>query len=72
MGEAVPRRAYAGQANVPGPLAARGITAREAEVMAHLVAGRSNRDIAERLHLSVRTVEKHLERAAPEDRLHPR
>ena len=53
--------AYSGQAHVPGPLAARGITAREAEVMAHVVAGRSNRDIAERLHLSVRTVEKHLE-----------
>ena len=30
--------------------------------MAHLVAGRSNRDIAARLQLSVRTVEKHVER----------
>lgn len=30
--------------------------------MAHLVAGRSNRQIAETLYLSVRTVEKHVER----------
>lgn len=62
MGEAVPRPARSDQVRVPGPLAAQGVTAREAEVMAHLVAGRSNRDIAERLYLSVRTVEKHVER----------
>lgn len=62
MGEAVPRPARSDQVRVPAPLAAQGVTAREAEVMAHLVAGRSNRDIAERLHLSVRTVEKHVER----------
>ncbi len=37
-----------------------GLTPREAEVLA-LVAGRlSNREIAERLHLSVRTVERHI------------
>jgi DNA-binding CsgD family transcriptional regulator len=62
IGEAAPRRAHSGHVKVPGPLAAQGVTAREAEVMAHLVAGCSNRDIAERLHLSVRTVEKHVER----------
>lgn len=62
MGEAVPRRARPHQVSVPRPLAAQGVTSREAEVMAHLVAGRSNRDIAERLYLSVRTVEKHVER----------
>ncbi|HTT92824.1 MAG TPA: LuxR C-terminal-related transcriptional regulator, partial [Acidimicrobiales bacterium] len=62
MGEAVPRAARSDQVRVPGPLAAQGVTVREAEVMAHVVAGHSNRDIAERLHLSVRTVEKHVER----------
>ena len=62
MGEPVPRRARSEAASVPGPLAAQGVTAREVEVMAQLVAGRSNRQIAEALYLSVRTVEKHVER----------
>jgi DNA-binding NarL/FixJ family response regulator len=31
-------------------------------VLAEVAAGRSNREIAEALHLSVRTVEKHVER----------
>ena len=34
----------------------------EAEVLAQVAAGRTNRQIAEVLHLSVRTVEKHVER----------
>jgi DNA-binding NarL/FixJ family response regulator len=38
------------------------VTAREVDVLAQVVAGRSNRQIAETLHLSVRTVEKHVER----------
>jgi DNA-binding NarL/FixJ family response regulator len=38
-------------------LAARGVTQREAEVAAQVAAGRSNREIAGKLHLSVRTVE---------------
>jgi DNA-binding CsgD family transcriptional regulator len=62
MGESAPRQTHSDQGGVPRPLAAQGVTAREAEVMAHLVAGRSNRDIAARLQLSVRTVEKHVER----------
>jgi DNA-binding CsgD family transcriptional regulator len=62
MGEPVPRRARPEVASVPGPLAAQGVTAREVEVMAQLIAGRSNRQIAEALYLSVRTVEKHVER----------
>src|SRR5260370_40392020 len=45
-----------------GLLAARGVTPREAEVLAQVAAGRSNREIAGALHLSVRTVEKHVER----------
>jgi ATP/maltotriose-dependent transcriptional regulator MalT len=62
MAEPVPRRARPEAASVPELLAARGVTPREVEVLAHLAAGRSNRQIAESLHLSVRTVEKHVER----------
>jgi DNA-binding CsgD family transcriptional regulator/tetratricopeptide (TPR) repeat protein len=62
IGQAAPRRAHPDGVMVAGPLAACGVTAREAEVMAYLVAGCSNREIAERLHLSIRTVEKHVER----------
>lgn len=62
VGEPVPRRVRSRVARVPGPLAAQGVTPREVEVMAQVVAGRSNREIAELLHLSVRTVEKHVER----------
>jgi DNA-binding CsgD family transcriptional regulator/tetratricopeptide (TPR) repeat protein len=38
-----------------------GITAREAEVLGLVVEGLANRDVAARLSLSVRTVEKHME-----------
>jgi DNA-binding CsgD family transcriptional regulator len=65
IGEPVPRPGRTSQAQrgaVPPALAAIGITAREAEVLAHLAAGRSNRQIADTLFLSVRTVEKHVER----------
>jgi DNA-binding CsgD family transcriptional regulator len=62
MGEAVPRRPRSEAPRVTGVLAARGVTPREAEVLAQVAAGRSNREIAGALHLSVRTVEKHVER----------
>ena len=62
MGEPVPRRARSEAPRVPSVLAAQGITAREAEVLAQVAAGRTNRQIAEILQLSVRTVEKHVER----------
>ena len=62
MGEQVPRRPRSDAPRVTGLLAARGITAREVEVLAQVAAGRSNREIAAALHLSVRTVEKHVER----------
>jgi DNA-binding CsgD family transcriptional regulator len=62
MGEPVPRRPRTEAPVVPGPLAARGVTPREVEILAQVAAGRSNRDMAEALHLSVRTVEKHVER----------
>ena len=47
---------------VPPALAARGITLRETDVLVLLTRGLSNREIAARLHLSPRTVEKHVER----------
>ena len=43
-------------------LARLGVTVREAEVLALVADGLSNRQVAERLVLSVRTVEKHVER----------
>ena len=47
----------------PTPPRARGaVTAREAEVLALVAAGRSNQEIATALVLSVRTVERHLAR----------
>jgi DNA-binding CsgD family transcriptional regulator len=39
-----------------------GLTAREAEVLALVTTGMTNREIAQRLHLSPRTVEKHVDR----------
>jgi DNA-binding CsgD family transcriptional regulator len=48
-------------APVPDRLAGLGVTAREAEVLELLAAGLANKEIAARLHLSHRTVEKHVE-----------
>jgi DNA-binding CsgD family transcriptional regulator len=48
-------------AGVPASWAGLGITPREADVLALVIDGLSNREIAERLYLSVRTVEKHVE-----------
>jgi DNA-binding CsgD family transcriptional regulator/tetratricopeptide (TPR) repeat protein len=62
MGEPVPRRARSKEPRISSLLAARGVTPREAEVLALVATGRSNREIAEVLHLSIRTVEKHIER----------
>jgi DNA-binding NarL/FixJ family response regulator len=45
---------------LPAALVARGVTAREAEVLDLLGDRLSNREIAERLVLSPRTVEKHV------------
>jgi DNA-binding CsgD family transcriptional regulator len=44
-----------------GRLGALGITPREAEVLGLIAAGLANKDIAARLYLSPRTVEKHVE-----------
>jgi DNA-binding NarL/FixJ family response regulator len=58
-GGPVPRRRRAAAA-LPEPLASHGVTAREAEVLRLLGEGLSNAAIAERLYLSVRTVETHV------------
>ena len=54
-----PRRRR-GAAPVPPALRALGVTEREHEVLVLVAAGSTNRDIAERLVLSVRTVEHHI------------
>ena len=46
--------------SVPASLAALGVTSREADVLALLVEGATNAEIAERLFLSRRTVETHV------------
>jgi DNA-binding CsgD family transcriptional regulator len=46
---------------VPGRLDTLGVTPREAEILGLLAAGLANKDIAARLYLSPRTVEKHVE-----------
>jgi DNA-binding CsgD family transcriptional regulator len=59
-GGTVPRRGR--DAGLPDALRERAVTVREADVLALVVEGRANREIAERLFLSPRTVEKHVER----------
>ena len=43
------------------PLEALGLTQRQAEILLHIAHGCGNEEIARRLHISVRTVQKHLE-----------
>ncbi len=49
------------RATVPPAWSRLGVTRREADVLALVIEGCPNREIAERLFLSVRTVEKHVE-----------
>jgi DNA-binding NarL/FixJ family response regulator len=58
-GGPVPRRRQPAT-TVPGELASRGVTPREAEVLLLLGEGLTNADIASKLFLSVRTVETHV------------
>ena len=62
LGEAgapVPRRGR-GESEVPAALRARGVTSREVDVLKLVAAGRTNKEIAEELFLSPKTVERHL------------
>jgi DNA-binding CsgD family transcriptional regulator len=58
-GSPVPRP-RPGHEELPGALRALGVTEREADVLRLLAAGLSNREIAEQMFLSPRTVEKHV------------
>jgi DNA-binding NarL/FixJ family response regulator len=58
-GAPVPRH-RAGDGELPGRLRALGVTEREADVLRLVVQGLGNREIAERMFLSPRTVEKHV------------
>ncbi len=58
-GAPVPRR-RPGDGELPGRLRALGVTEREADVLSLLAQGLSNREIAKRMFLSPRTVEKHV------------
>jgi DNA-binding CsgD family transcriptional regulator len=55
------RRRGRGTATVPGELLTRGVTSREMDVLLQVAEGRSNQEIAQRLFISPRTVESHIE-----------
>jgi DNA-binding CsgD family transcriptional regulator len=59
-GAPLPRRGR-GKTTVPQALRARGVTSREADVVALVMEGLSNKQTGERLYLSPKTVEKHVE-----------
>jgi DNA-binding CsgD family transcriptional regulator len=61
-GAPVPRRGRGAATVVPPELAAMGITGREVDVLALVAAGATNREVGEALFISVRTVDKHVER----------
>lgn len=58
-GRPVPRRGR-GSGTPPPDLRALGVTSREVDVLRLLATGASNKEIADRLHLSPRTVERHV------------
>jgi DNA-binding NarL/FixJ family response regulator len=58
-GAPVPRTGR-GDSAVPAKLRALGVTSREVDVLVLVAEGLTNRELAARLHLSPRTVEKHV------------
>jgi DNA-binding NarL/FixJ family response regulator len=64
MGAQPSRRAGSSSCPLFCPGSGLGVTQREAEVLELLARGLSNRDLAARLYLSPRTVEKHVENLA--------
>ncbi|MFE7801284.1 response regulator [Nocardia sp. NPDC057440] len=60
VGSAVAARAATGVENLANSTAPQGLTPREAEVLALVVTGLSNAEIADRLHLGVTTVKTHI------------
>lgn len=58
-GAPVPRRRRPAP-DLPARMTSLGVTPREAEVLAHLAEGRSTREIAARLYVSPKTVERHI------------
>jgi DNA-binding CsgD family transcriptional regulator/tetratricopeptide (TPR) repeat protein len=58
LGRAIPRRARAGPLDTTPP----GLTSRELEVMELVAGGKTNREVADELFLSVRTVDRHVSR----------
>ena len=65
----VSEHAVAGE---PATLASLGLTAREAEIVAHVTRGASNADVAGRLHVAPGTVKRHLENVYRKLGLHGR
>ena len=59
IGAPMPRRGR-GETIVPAELRARGVTGRELDVLRLIVAGRTNREIADALIVSPKTVERHV------------
>ena len=59
VGAPVPRRGR-GTSDVPPALRGLGVTSREVDVLKLVAAGHSTKEIAERLYLSTKTVERHL------------
>jgi DNA-binding CsgD family transcriptional regulator len=58
LGRAMPRAGHGRLTDSTGL----GLTARELEVLEHVAAGKTNREVADELFLSVRTVDRHLSR----------
>ncbi len=59
LGAPVPRRGR-GTSEVPPALRGLGVTSREVDVLTLVAAGHSTKQIAERLYLSTKTIERHL------------